>query len=405
MKIAVVFDTYSTAGGGFFQSLNSALILNKLKSGNFDFHFISIFDDTHEILKKNELNPLQFNYNKVRLSRLHFRLSKSPLINLFFKKFNINNYFFNFLKKNNFKLVIFLGPSFLINLCENLDFIVNIWDINYKLDNFFPEYKSQNLYKDKDLTIKKSVNSAFKILVDTQRSKNELIEYFGCKSSKIVTQPFIPVLHKVYENCKNKINFESVVEKLGIKKNEKFIFYPAQFWAHKNHKYIIDVIEILKLQKKINLKVVFCGSPKENFKYVVSQVEKKNLKDNFYIFNFLTNEEIIALYKKTIALVMPTYVARSTLPLYEAFFFQIPIFYSKDVLDKSLEEYVEVFDLKNANDLANKIENFINNQLTFKAKINKAHEYFKLNCSDQKFIKNFENILNEFNYLKSRWDE
>ena len=405
MKIAVVFDSYSMAGGGFFQSLNSALLLNKMKSEKFDFHFISIFKDVHKILEENNLKPLQFSYNKVKLSRLHFRLSKSPIINLIFEKFRIKNYFSNFLNKNNFKLVIFLGPSFLINSCDNIDFIVNIFDINYKLDNFFPEYKSQNLFKDKDVTIQKSVNRAFKILVDTARSKKELIEYFNCISSKIVTQPFIPFLPKIYKNLKEKINIKLIYEKLGLKKNEKFIFYPAQFWAHKNHKYIIDTIEILKFKKKIDLKVVFCGSAKENFSYIVNQVKKKKLNDNFYIFKFLTNEEIIALYQKAIALVMPTYVARSTLPLYEAFFFQIPVFYSKNVLDKDLEEYVEVFDLNDAQNLADKIDDFLNNKLIFEDKIKKAMEYFDINCNDEKFINNFKNILGEFEYLKSRWDE
>jgi glycosyltransferase involved in cell wall biosynthesis len=405
MKIAVVFDSYSTGGGGFFISLNSALLLNKMKSEKLDFHFISIFEDTHKILEENNLKILKFSYNKVRLSRLHFRLSGFPIINLIFEKFKIKNYFFKFLKKNNFSLVIFLSPSFLINLCDEIDFIVNIFDINHKLDNFFPEYKSQNLFKDKELIFKKSVDRAFKILFDTCRSKKELTEYYNCRPSKIVIQPTIPILPKKYKDIKEKINIELIYEKLGLKKNDKFIFYPAHFWAHKNHKYIIDAIEILKFKKKIDLKVVFSGSAKENLDYIKNQVNKKKLSDNFYFFEFLTGEKVITLYKKTIALVMPTYVARSTLPLYEAFFFKVPVFYSKNVLDKELEEYVEVFDLNNAQNLADKLDNFINNKLIFEDKIQKAAEYFNTNCNDEKFINNFKNILSEFEYLKSRWNE
>ena len=84
MKIAVIFDSHSTGGGGFFISLNSALLLNKIKSEKFDFHFISIFEDTHKILEENNLKVLLFGYNKVKLSRLHFRTSGSPIINLIF---------------------------------------------------------------------------------------------------------------------------------------------------------------------------------------------------------------------------------------------------------------------------------------------------------------------------------
>ena len=102
---------------------------------------------------------------------------------------------------------------------------------------------------------------------------------------------------------------------------------------------------------------------------------------------------------------MPTYVARSTLPLYEAFFFQVPVFYSKNVLDKDLEEYVEVFDLNNPQNLADKLDDLMNNKLIFGDKIKKAMDYFDSNCNDEKFINNFKNILGEYEYLKSRWDE
>ncbi len=405
MKIAVVMDSYSSGGGGFFISLNSALLLDKIKSEKFDFHYISPFKDTQKILEENNLKNLKFDYSKVKLSRLHFRLNKTPIFNLFFSKFKIKNPFSNFLIKNNFKFVIFLGPSFLINTCENIDFVVNIFDINHKLDNFFPEYKSQNLFEDKELIFKKTVDRSFKILFDTERSKKELIKYYNCRPEKIVVQTTIPILPKKYNNIKDKIDFNLIYEQLGLKKNDKFIFYPAHFWAHKNHKYIIDAIEILKFKKNIDLKVVFCGSAKENLNYIKNQVNSKKLNDNFYFFNFLEAEKIISIYKKTLALVMPTYVARSTLPLYEAFYFKVPVFYSKNVLDDKIDEFVELFDLNNPQDLADKLEAFVNNKMDFKGKIEKAHQYFQSNCNDDNFINNIKSILNEYIYLKSRWEE
>ena len=56
---------------------------------------------------------------------------------------------------------------------------------------------------------------------------------------------------------------------------------------------------------------------------------------------------------------MPTFVARSTLPLYEAFYFKKNIFYSKDILDEALEDLVFPFDLKNPKDLSEKLAEFI----------------------------------------------
>ena len=44
---------------------------------------------------------------------------------------------------------------------------------------------------------------------------------------------------------------------------DEYIYYPAQFWSHKNHVYIIDAIAILK-QQGINLIAIFSGSNKGN---------------------------------------------------------------------------------------------------------------------------------------------
>ena len=43
---------------------------------------------------------------------------------------------------------------------------------------------------------------------------------------------------------------------------EKYIFYPAMYLPHKNHKYIIDVINILNNKFNIEMSAVFCGSDK-----------------------------------------------------------------------------------------------------------------------------------------------
>ena len=102
---------------------------------------------------------------------------------------------------------------------------------------------------------------------------------------------------------------------------------------------------------------------------------------------------------------MPTYVARSTLPLYEAFYFKIPVIYSKDILDKKLEEFVFTVDLNNPKDLSDKIIKFntLNDEINNK-KIN-AHNYFMKYCTDEKKREIIKDTLDEFSYISKRWLE
>jgi glycosyltransferase involved in cell wall biosynthesis len=401
MKIGVVFDSYEKGGGGYFQSICTSKLLNQLKISEYDIKFITMLPNSDNELKKNNIFPLNFNQQKS--SRLFYILSQSKIINFFLKKLNLINPFSKFLKNNKFDLVIFLGPSFYINCCNEINFIVNLYDLNFKYNNYFPEYKNENIFNDTKSLVTKSVDRAFKILVDTQRTKNELNNLFNCPIEKIIVYPFSSHLPSLLENYKNKFDTETLLNKLNIKINEPYFFYPAQFWSHKNHRYIIDSIIELKNLHNLNFKIIFSGGDKGNLQFIKHLIKKNNLEKNFIIFDYLTNEEILALYFKCKALIMPTYVARSTLPLYEAFFFKIPVIYSKNILDSKLEELVITIDLNNSKDLSNKLMKFdtLNDEIA-KKKL-QAYNYFMEHCTDEKKIEILKNILSEFNYHRQRW--
>jgi glycosyltransferase involved in cell wall biosynthesis len=403
MKIGVIFDTFEKGGGGYFQSICTAKLIDQLKSSKYDISFITMLPNSDNELKKNNIFPI--NFNKQKSSRLFYILSQSKIINFFFKKLNLINPFSKFLKNNKFDLVIFLGPSFYINCCNEINFIVNLYDLNFKFNNYFPEYKNENVFNDTKSLVTKSVDRAYKILVDSDRTKDELNNLFNCPLEKITVYPFSSHLPSLWENSKDKFNTENLLRNLKIKSDEEYFFYPAQFWAHKNHRYIIDAAIELKTKHNSNFKIIFSGSEKGNYKFIKDLIKKNNLEKNFIIFDYLTNDEILALYFKCKGLIMPTYVARSTLPLYEAFYFKIPVIYSKDILDKKLEEFVLTVDLNNPKDLSEKIIKFdsLNSEINNK-KLN-AHSYFMKYCTDEKKKEIIKNALNEFNYTSKRWLE
>ena len=317
MKIAVVFD-FDTLGGGFHQSLSSALNLSKLDDDCNKIYFIATSKRIFKKLKSENLDVLLFKNNFT--CRIFFQLSLSIFFNFLFNFLKIRNPFVKFIQKNNFDFLIFLGPSWYIKLSDKINFIMSTYDINFKLDNFFPEYLSNRVFKSKDEIIKKSVDQAFKIIVDTQRSKKELISIYNCPKNKIVVQSFTPYLPTIEKNTDIQ-KYNKIIKNFGLD-NKKFIFYPAQFLAHKNHRYIVEAVQILKNKKDININVVFCGADRGNLSFIKEIIDSKGLGKNFFIYNYLTDFEVIALYKNAMALVMPTYVARSTLPLLESLLFK-----------------------------------------------------------------------------------
>ena len=102
---------------------------------------------------------------------------------------------------------------------------------------------------------------------------------------------------------------------------------------------------------------------------------------------------------------MPTYVARSTLTLYEAFFFKTPVLYSDGILDKELDQFVTTFNLNNPNDLAQKLEDLININNNFNEKINNAYLYFQQNLKNETREKILLDIIKNYKYIQKRWKD
>lgn len=398
MKIAIIFDEIKDSGG-FVQSLSSLMQITQVQkeSKNFTFIYICTSKNTKAVLREHNVHLEIF--KKSKISKLFNILNEISLLKLLFNKLNITNPFTNFLKKRKIDLVIFLGPSQLILSCHGINFIMSVYDIGFKINHFFPEYRKKYIYEIREKIVHKSSLHAFRILVDTLKTKNMICKIYNCLEENVIVQHFSPLLIKEYylENLK-KLNISNKI--LNLK---NYIYYPAQFWAHKNHKYIVEAVNSLKKNHNINLNVVFCGKDKGNLEYVNELISKLNITDQFAILGYINDHEILHLYKNCNALVMPTYVATSTLPLYEAFYYKVPVLYSAGVLDPNLENFVTTFDLKNFNELTLILKKMYENRLETENKIKNGYEFCKKFCNDKYLSSNYKKILNDYHLIKEIW--
>ena len=123
------------------------------------------------------------------------------------------------------------------------------------------------------------------------------------------------------------------------------------------------------------------------------------LTEQVIFFEYLNDEEITFLYQNCEAVVMPSLVGYSSLPLYEAFYFEKPIFYSKNLLDKSLQKFVNEIDLENPEDLSEKIIKFNENIDLLEEKVTLAKDFFNTHLSEEKIKFEYIKFFNKLNYL------
>ena len=226
----------------------------------------------------------------------------------------------------------------------------------YEFHHFFrpdlPEYKGWTDYDFRENLLINNIKKSLALIVDTEKKASDLIKYYNCNNSKINIIPLSPnIITSKIDKISDENNFDFT---------KKFFFYPAQYWSLKNHYYILLAIKILNEKFNQSVNFIFTGSKNKNFKYLNKKVNDFGLSKQISFLKYLKDEEISFLYKNCEALVMPSLVGYSSLPLYEAFYYEKPIFYTKNLLDKSLQKFVNEIDVENPEDLANQIYNFEN---------------------------------------------
>ena len=388
MKIGIVADYYLKSGGSV-NFVNSELenfeILKKDFKGQVSYEYIvtnkSAFDD----LNKRYDNVVYFNKENL-INRISLFLSSVDIIRKLIFKLNINS-FENFLKKKNISLLIFLTPSKLVYFCRRIDFISTIWELEYKTHPYLPEYK--NIYfdlKERDNISKFISLYSYAIFVGTKKSGDDFSKFYSCDLSRIIQKYTQSTIVNKAKNFK--------AQKPSTE-NFEYIFYPAQFWSHKNHKFIVDAFEEIK-KNNIDLKCIFTGSDKGYLKKIKQLIEEKELNDFFIFYDYLSDEEIINLYLNCQAVIIPSIVGSYAFPHVEAFYFKNFIFGSVENLDMEFRKRVVEIDLNSPENFIKKyVENFkqkenIDNMI----KLNK--DFYDKNFSTEVNTKVYKSIIEKY---------
>ncbi len=108
-----------------------------------------------------------------------------------------------------------------------------------------------------------------------------------------------------------------------------YLFYPAQFWSHKNHVNLLHALKVLEERDGLLFPLVFVGTDCGNQEYVRSIAGKLNLQDRVHFLGFVPREDLIGLYQNALALTYVSLCGPENLPPLEAFALGCPVIASR----------------------------------------------------------------------------
>ena len=402
--LAVFFDHKIEVGGNFQQSLNNIFLATRLISNEIDVKIITTKKENLKVLKKYGLKCILYAPNIFSRIWMHFRETSSVLnykiINLFYKK----NHFEKFLESNKIDLIYFVSQSTYASYVNSINYIYTLFDLCHRDNPVFPEVKNNRNFEFREAIFKKNLPRAIAVLVESNLGKKNAIHRYRLDDDRVHVFPIGPA--PLIQSEKNKINKKIENKNIDIKKKYDlkydYIFYPAQFWAHKNHIYILKALNILQHESSITLGAIFSGSDQGNLSYIKDMTKKFNLESQVRFIGFVPNEEIPHLYSQSIALVMPTYFGPTNIPPLEAFKLNIPVLYSDlPGLRDQVKEAALLLDLDDPKSLVSSLKKLLSSTEVRDNLINKG----KLRYDEIVSNNNNHNILKKIiENFKSRRD-
>ncbi len=192
-----------------------------------------------------------------------------------------------------------------------------IYDLMHRYEGKFPEVSIRKQYKFREKHYRNMCRFSQGILVDSEVGKKHVLECYPINPTKIHVLPFTApsYIHKtIISNTRYKYS----------KLPEKYFFYPAQFWEHKNHKSLLYALAALKPEIK-DLKFVFVGSQKNGYESTIALAKKLKLINNIIILGYVPDSDISELYQLGRALIMPTFFGPTNIPPLEAIAVGCPV--------------------------------------------------------------------------------
>lgn len=105
---------------------------------------------------------------------------------------------------------------------------------------------------------------------------------------------------------------------------ERFAFYPAQTWPHKNHLRLLDAIAGLRERRGETLSIVCSGRLSEHARIIRAHARRLGLEGSLHLLGFVSPDELRALYAMARCVVIPTLFEAASFPLWEAFESGVP---------------------------------------------------------------------------------
>jgi glycosyltransferase involved in cell wall biosynthesis len=309
-------------GGGFQQPLNDLLWFRDwaAKSDN-EIVVFSPDRRTLEILKEFGIEGRLLKFGALDHLFLFLR---------YFRPFDLvqialrwKSSFERVLIKHGIDVVYFTSTSKRHLLLYKLPFIITIFDGCHRDAPEFEEVRAFGEFERREILFREASTKAVLVVANAPELIDDLCRRYAMERERAVCIPFSPSTY-VSRSAADESADAAVLRKYRLEPG--YLFYPAQFWPHKNHATLLAALALLNEQGSRE-RLVLCGSDRGGGDKINEMIANHGLGDQISTIGFVDSSELAALYRGALALVMPSYFGPTNMPPLEAWTVGTPVIY------------------------------------------------------------------------------
>ena len=317
-KIGIVLWAHPHYGGVFQYSLS---VINAITALDRDLYEVTIFyrhkawhKYMHEV-KGNNVSWLRYHANiPLIILGLTCRIAERHRVLL--KLFRLLHPIYYMVKSRHIDLMVYPAPI-AISFEMGIPYIIAVHDLQHRLHPEFPEVSAYGEWNRREYLFRNCSRHAAAVLVESETGKDDLLRFYEVKKDNVHILPYVAPFHLM--NAKG----SDVVKKFGLP--DRYLFYPAQFWDHKNHVRLVEALHTIKRERGLEIPVVLVGAKKNSYRKTMMRVAELGMESQVIYPGYVSDEDIVGLYRTAQALVMPTFFGPSNIPQLEAFLLGCPV--------------------------------------------------------------------------------
>ena len=221
-----------------------------------------------------------------------------------------------FLFASGIDLFVNLGPD---AISMAVPYVCAVFDLQHRYQPYMPEASAHGYWERWDEQYRQVLGRATFVITGTRLGRREIQRFYQVPRERIVSLPHPTPGFAIAAARQPRLPRPDYL------KPGPFIFYPAQFWAHKNHVTLLEALAILRDRHRLDMQLVLVGSDQGNRSFVLERIAAMGLSDAVHVRGFVDRSELVALYQHALALTYVSTCGPENLPPLEAFALGCPV--------------------------------------------------------------------------------